>query len=480
MSTNVSTHFPQMWNVFGGSIYRDDYKGNFEESARYIEEARRSAPNAVDLQAGFEILDAILQTLIGNIHDASAILDKVCPSATDQPTDENRRAQIYRQLIDCNGSILSGLDNSLPLYDFHRCLATILEPKIGSRDPDFMKLARSIDLAENQFVLVNVHSPLWRLMAARKWEPDLIARLDLMCQSLSAFEKGLLTNFSSLFGRTRKLMAQCAHLRNPELSIQLLDQAEENCDGTSAMQWDPAEDSYEVENMDSALEHYEAAMTLYEQTHAVRGQAAVLLRKACLILIPLMFGRKQELDASPDPLTELRNILTEASRYCRVSGDTLLLRLVDVQTIFLDVLQSTARSPHTAAADIGKWGKASGSIQYTHDLGILLLRAGNAIWRRRRSVDPARLCFENALAIFSELGDKGGEVQAEAAIATILSDTFDLAAATQGADKLDSSTVCWPVGSERSLELVLNLSDILLLAPSPSRVDINYSLLLVR
>ncbi|KAK4978376.1 hypothetical protein LTR28_005951 [Elasticomyces elasticus] len=77
MSTNVSTHFPQMWNVFGGSIYRDDYKGNFEESARYIEEARRSAPNAVDLQAGFEILDAILQTLIGNIHDASAILDKV-------------------------------------------------------------------------------------------------------------------------------------------------------------------------------------------------------------------------------------------------------------------------------------------------------------------------------------------------------------------------------------------------------------------
>jgi hypothetical protein len=166
------------------------------------------------------------------------------------------------------------------------------------------------------------------------------------------------------------------------------------CDGSS--HWDSIEDSLEVRNSEEASKFYDEALRTFEDKGGLRGMAAVHLRKACLTSMNIIFSPKTDARYDEDLLTRSRKDLDDVNKLFEMAGDHPSVKLVSVHKMIFDILVNPTSFELGNASEIGKWGVSTGSFQYAHDLGLLLLRTGLFLWRRWRAFDSSTLCLEAA------------------------------------------------------------------------------------
>lgn len=461
--------FPHLWRPFRYSIFRDEYRTDFAEAEHQINLwAEALKPNDIDGRLGLDLLRAVHSILTGKIHDAERILRSMSNPNSNLSTKWQSRAENYRRLIIEGGAVLHAFDNSISLPDFQSVIYKTLE---ADRFQRAIHLGQSaLETYEEEWTLLDIMAIKFRTTASKvpKISPIHPQSADTLQanQKLLQWFDGILANYAISCCYPYKLRAEIAHVQglpsdellnkaflsyenmaprgyaaclllkgdwtvshpfsNPT-SLNLMICESTRCDGSS--HWDSLEDSLEVKNSEEASKIYDEAWRKFEDKGGLRGKAAVHLRKACLSSMNIIFGRKTDARLNENLLAQSRRDLDDANQLFEVAGDLLSVRLVSIHKMIFEILTDPASFKPVNASEIGRWGASTGSFQYAHDLGLLLLRTGLFMWRRWQAFDSSTFCLEAAQELFSALGAQGTEAQAEAARAKILAEKLDLVAA---------------------------------------------------
>jgi hypothetical protein len=415
----MELEFPNIWNLFGGSIYRDEYRGDFADADRRIRLALSSIPaDDHNARAGLELARAIHALLTGHIRETESILNHLRSQESSLSEAWQLRAEIYRRLIVQNGSILHAFDNSFDLPDFQSILTATLYPKDGSRLGELQPFRNGLHNLEDEWILLDIWAIKLRTRASMIPEISPIHAREVqdlrMNQNIVEKFEGTLAGYR--VGYPRKLHAELAHIQGFDTDVQFLDEAESIyvdakdltgqaaclltrgdwacsqqfgnitalnimiCESSAydgASPWDLFEDKLKVGDMLDAQKYsdaekfYDEALSLFERANACRGRAAVHLCRACLILLQLVFVGSANGGAGAH--ARARESLDEAKKLFRTAGDCLSLRLVETHQIILDIMIDSVSSQAAKASEIGAWGAEHGCVQYVHDLGLLLL-----------------------------------------------------------------------------------------------------------
>lgn len=463
--------FPHAWGVFGGSIFRDEYKANFAEAEEKIHKARECCDEfQEETIARLDLILAVHSILVGRIQKAEEILDRLRGADSGLSPEWRLRAENYRRLIIQNGSVLHAFDNSLDLPDSQTNLTKTFRHERLHRDVQLETHRTAQTDVEDEWILIDVWAIKLRTTAVKipRTSPIHPCQETHLAQNRALVERmdGMLAGYSS--GYPHRLRAEAAHVQGLDVDNALLDKARDVYAGTGdtigqaacillkgdwvvsqpfsnptalnlvicesvshngTAHWDDLEDDFELRAIREASLFYDEAKVLFEQSNAKRGVAAVYLRKACLFTLGLLYEEKKERDVNFNRLLEAMDHLNQSKTLFETAGDHLAVQLVSVHKMILVMLAYPNTFNSAEAAEVGRWGASNGCFQYVHDLGILLLRLGNFVWRTKRSFDSSVACLKAAQNLFSALGAQGSEIQAEVARAEIFADLLDLSTA---------------------------------------------------
>lgn len=463
--------YPAIWSPIAGSIYRDEFRGNFAKGNEQIEAQLQDATD--DLPA-ILLAKAIHRLVSGNIREAEQILDNIrAPDSGFDPSWQ-LRAELYRDIYVNDSTPLRPFDSCLNRPEFQMAVTNWLQIRRPSRLNDLNAAETPDHKLEKKWVnqytwavrlrsiaaVIPVTSPihpkncepsqyrdmvdkLWQYFAASQqpgcsagyWirlqadifhileSPNSLMRLR---ESAQAYRSN-----NDLIGEAACIMKEGDWICSSRYSnITALNMAvyESSTYNGGTSRWDSFEDELAIGQTNKAWSLYEEALEAFHRADAPRGIAAVHMRKACLRFFECLLSSKGGLAGDNEQYFKAHADMSLAHTTFLSAGDLLSSKLAEAHIIILGIYLS--RSDGIAAArEIGKWGKLTNNMQFAHDLGLLLLRLGNYTWRKNRTFDKSRLLLQAAQALFKHLGAQISEIQAEASGAQMLFDILDFGSA---------------------------------------------------
>lgn len=176
--------------------------------------------------------------------------------------------------------------------------------------------------------------------------------------------------------------------------------------------WDLEEPKFALRANASAENLYQNALHLMEAAGSQRGCASILLRQAAILhMEALSLGEDRKIQASR-LLNEALLKLQEALR--GLKGDEANTCLSNCHQVLLDVTQRSlglvqdgdSSTIITRAAEIGHWGKSADNTVLSQFCGLLMLRFGRRMLLDHSYLDAALLCTSCAKEVFRASDDK--------------------------------------------------------------------------
>ncbi|MCJ1358739.1 MAG: hypothetical protein MMC33_008739 [Icmadophila ericetorum] len=175
--------------------------------------------------------------------------------------------------------------------------------------------------------------------------------------------------------------------------------------GSSSSPWETLEDELKLGDVDAAGQLYQQAYDLFEDFGSPRGRAVVLLRQGCVEHIQILAG-----NLSPEENSRRRGIAKEKfTQSLRLfSLDEAHAQIVRGHQILLDITSSIDDDILQRAADIGRWGHASSNEEVSRFVGNLMQRLARRQMLDFNRNDFALKCYKCAQSCFNSLGDRFG------------------------------------------------------------------------
>lgn len=207
--------------------------------------------------------------------------------------------------------------------------------------------------------------------------------------------------------------------------------------GWANQHWDDIEPSFTLKHNDLAESYYDEALYLMEIAGAPRGQAAVHLRKGCILHAQALEARS----ANPTLVEGLLEAATGQLLYAQglFSRDHGNLLLVECHLLLIDISQGVEGKVATVLEKAGKIGQnalSTGNTGMSNFCGGLMLRFGRRLFAGFRDIERAILCCRSAQLCFRASLNPIAELGAMVAHAMVLSVSDNVATALQKAHEI--------------------------------------------
>ncbi|KAH8749821.1 CHAT domain-containing protein [Hyaloscypha finlandica] len=170
-------------------------------------------------------------------------------------------------------------------------------------------------------------------------------------------------------------------------------------------EWDKAEPSFCLTQNEEADRHYSTALGYVHGIAAPRVRGAIALRRACTLHMTAVQsvsnGNREEADA----------LFSDAAVNLYSAEDDFFLdeshlQIISCHKLLLDISRGDHLLLEDRAAEIGAWGKSSGNTALAQFLGIMMMRFGRRLFLDHGRVDLSQLSLNCAKACFHALGDE--------------------------------------------------------------------------
>lgn len=483
--------FAGLENLFGGSIFVEEYRGNFVEAGKRITQYANSLQNpSLDQQATVLLLQAVHSNLVGDNRAAAAALDTLLRIEQPFSREWRLRATVY-------GLFCLSTTTFPPYFRFCPESLYLSSPNEASKlalnivklcdtlnDPsnDMNRLEYDViiclflsprQLKQTAFT-VNSSSPLTALGTSFE---TLAAGLCTACQMLASLRDSAHAKHLQSLGRYLdrwiyeicqaqglSLCYTCPSVsRDPRAQLQNLQKSYQNArdivgeavckllEGDSAIS--PPFTNITVlnlmivEGMGSSAEHVlwdqveakikpgnlEIAGSSYEDALVLFADAGAQRGEAAVYLrkgcMKHMVAISTEA-CTPLSLKEALEFFDMALQKFQAAGDRRAIQLTKTHQLLAHISLGGTGNLKKEAVSIGKWATETENVPFAHALGLLILRFGNRVWRQYARFSMARVCHQSASALFTALDTPFTAFQATMALGSLYSETGDYSQAS--------------------------------------------------
>ena len=223
-----------------------------------------------------------------------------------------------------------------------------------------------------------------------------------------------------------------------------------------------------------AMTLYEEADAIFHHAGAIRGQALVASRKACLLLTHEILPENYWEEKDDTILEDIKRLFKTACALFQASGDVSHVKLTQMHLI---LLASHANDDiYEVQHNIGEWGVQSGNWIFARQLGLLAFRFGDHLRYACGFHARARWAYECARHVLLEIPEQWtASFQLECAMTSLHLSTNDLNAGkialeiadltfTRVANELDEAAKKEPLWNEAKRFFGMILADLKLWA----------------
>lgn len=488
MGSGVDFNFPDLWRVFGGSVFADEYRGNLVTADEQIKHLETAAEDTKDSQAKAILLRSIHSVMTGQINLAITTLSRLLDPANGFDRHWQTRAITYQIFSNfakrqpafpfcpvyddglegvlakaandkdaaASGKLAEqfdrGLSQMLPeeknlkhlanlefkcitkligyLTMRYRILATQCNPSAPSyhKEPKFFRvyLKRQQDFMELYKSLESLSAPLAQYIYRVVIDGFHAAGAGNEHQALPILRQMYEGNGDKVGNAITRIMEGDWMVSTAFSNITALNLVMAQSSGVSNQQplWDVPEAGMAIGDIDGGTAHYSAALLIFEGREEPEY-------KRILGAIYLRLGCVAHQRAIFIPDGEAISFATASRSYAKASklfeesGDQLSSKLVEAHQLVLDIRLDNPRDVVGHAASIGEWGRNSGSYVAALELGLFILRYGRRESLRRGSYEIPLRCYRSAYSLFRALDAPGSALQAKGSEATLLFKVFD-------------------------------------------------------
>ncbi|MEO1450692.1 MAG: hypothetical protein AAFV07_14275, partial [Bacteroidota bacterium] len=154
---------------------------------------------------------------------------------------------------------------------------------------------------------------------------------------------------------------------------------------------------------EQVMSFYDKAEVLFRESDSPRAMGQLWIRRGYLAWIQ-------------ENIKAAGQYFEQALKQFEAAGDILHLQLAQTLKALSSLLQGQLTDSLEIAADIGEWGKNTGSFSYALGLGILVGRAAKEQVVRKHAYEKAIFCYQMAQALFDALGAEVNAAQCQVAI----------------------------------------------------------------
>ncbi|KAH7125881.1 CHAT domain-containing protein [Dactylonectria macrodidyma] len=478
--------FTQVLEVFGGTIFAEEYRTNFKDSEDWIQAFESATSNIPtnEERAALLLLRAIQDALRGNLSGADRYLaDLQCLAQSGLDSAWLSRCRTYQSYLlslkrapailrfwpDVESQSGQLRDAKLQMFESKQQLRSERRNRASSWSVVeelesnliwssfwyYDNLWKAYDHNQSYpnstwgftFDSTEIYPPETPTLAVTLELPTLKVYLDRIqteYQQAGGTEgiSALLQQFyetcisaGDLAGAANFRLLQADHILSPPytsplaLNLMPLDHGLSWSNST----WDRLEPQFTLRHNDTASSHYEEALNLFERAGKPRGQGAVYLRMACVMHAEAIF-QSPDGRARPEFLQPTLGSLNNAHDLFR--GDFTNTQLVAGHRLLLDIATGCDSSDLVErATNLGSWGLQADNNSVSRFIGLLVLRFGRKLYAEKGSTDAALKCCACAKACFRGLGDKVLELHALVAHAELQRDCGNLGVARVLADQ---------------------------------------------
>lgn len=447
---------------FEGTLFSDDYRGDFERIPVGIASSERSDTfkESIEEQAEVLLIKAIFATLSGN-HSKSRItlndlrtFDEALQERWTSRRKVYERFNLLHQLYPPGlrfRSNFGGSAGAIRDAEFAQLLSTPLPAgtSIDAMDSFERTLPINIYHFNLYYWAVQTQSPdyprqelaatatVWLSRAHEAFPPGFIetaSRLGL--EQTSAHLIRLEHNcdiirqpansdaiFQDLYGRcsaSHDLVgtAMC-HVNKADsilsppfsspVALNLI--AEGRLTGWIDEIWDHEEPKFRLKDNDLAQSHYTKALRLMKEANASRGCAAIHLRRGCIQLMEGILAKNQHrLDKKEELYAAAVKSFQDAE--AGFVNDESNSQLTKCHQILLDISLGKGSDVKSRSSEIGQWGKLAENTAVSQFLGLLMMRFARRQYLDYSQIDLPLLCLSCALECFIASEDKVFGLQA--------------------------------------------------------------------
>ena len=219
-----------------------------------------------------------------------------------------------------------------------------------------------------------------------------------------------------------------------------------------------------------AMTLYEEANAIFHDVGAIRGQALVASRKACLLLTQEIMPENYWEEKDGTILEDIKRLFKTACALFQASGDVLHVKLTQIHLV---LLASQANDDvFEVQHDIGEWGAQGGNWIFARQLGLLAFRFGDHLRFACGFYARARWSYECARHMFLKIPEQWtASFQLEYAMTSLHLCTNDLSAGklsleiadiifTRVANELDEAAEKDPLWKEAKQFFGMMLADL--------------------
>ncbi|KAH6869132.1 CHAT domain-containing protein [Thelonectria olida] len=473
--------FTQVIEVFGGTIFAEEYRTNFKDSEDWIqafESATATNTPTNEERAALLLLRAIQDALRGNLSGADKYLMDLqrlaqcglgsawvsrCQAYQSYSLSLKRASPILRFWPDVESQSGKLRDAKLQMFESKQQLRSQRRQRasnwsvveelesnlIWSSFGYYDNLWKAYDHHPSYpnstwgftFETTEIYPPETRNLAVVLELPTLEAYLDRL---QTEYQRGggaervpvlLQQSFETcisagdLAGAANVRILQGDHILSPPftnpLALNLMPLDHGLSWSNSA--WDPLEPQFTLRHSDAASSQYEEALGLFERAGKSRGQGAVHLRMACVMHAEALYQSSN----GQVGLEFLQSTLASLDKaHGLFRGDFTNTQLVACHRLLLDITSDPDCSDLIErATNLGSWGRQADNDPVSRFIGLLVLRFGRKLYVENGNTDAALKCCACARACFHGLGDKVLELLALIAHAELQRDCGNLAVA---------------------------------------------------
>ncbi|KAF7179905.1 hypothetical protein CNMCM7691_008957 [Aspergillus felis] len=413
--------FDQFLNICGGSLFPEEYRGDLDAA---WQELQRSRPDhsAAEPQVKAEYLRcfALYSIITGNLAEAYRALEDLHVLLDTLPGEWGLRYTIYMLLADYTRQYAPTLR-----FYHERGKPTNIAMLSDISGPTGMS-ARFMERVRTYFETGSARNKgLCRILCSVMWFPMLTRKLNAELDPL--FPGGFFHNTgadpNAIIAQHAAGLIKCresaehvgetwiaAYLSRLLVEFRIASQSsdwmtalndlydiyhrQEDCAGMANCQMmkgdgllGPSFTSPLALNLYSSQvkECYEAALELFSRANCRRGEAAVLLRRACCLHIATR--RLKPTDSSRSTIINDARAKLEQSKQL-FGKDEVNCQIVTAHQILLDITSGENRNVKQTARGIGTWAAQAKNQSVGHCLGLLIFRFARQEWYTIDDVVP--------------------------------------------------------------------------------------------
>ena len=468
-SPSSTMDFKDISDHFGGTIFPEEYRGDFKKSEKRIEDLENELSPQSDAEehARALLLRAVLSMFTGDPSAAKACLEKLRSMAKRLDSNWIARSETY---MFRNFS----LQRVPPVIRFRPELNSAMAPLRDAELESMGKLKEMIalrqrlgsqgrlqglDRIESDVIIktytFNSHLQLWSFSFHPQYPPNPMRQFSAMSQTIEPYPEELPAAISAAEMPLTALYFQRLTFENhlgqgspkaPVALESLINQYEALNDkvgiamcktiqadsiisppfsspiafnliptdkgaGWVNEDWDAVEPQFKLGDNSKAQLLYGEALNILQDAEAPRAQAAIRLRQGCI----------QHAEA----INSIRNgqvvdgeqLFAEADEHFRSARqffdhDQANTQIVNCHQTLLDISRGRYEKMLDEASAIGRWGFSTQNTAVSNFVGLLFLRFARRQYMDYSQVDVARRCCACATACFSASQDHTLELQA--------------------------------------------------------------------